>query len=131
MPHPSKDDYIIFLLSLIDEFQDTQTQIRQSGHPFDYETRSLICFFTIMILKRCFAFKAMNRWLKLNTNDLMEIVRVEDTKFTPPLFKHFLFKLKDGSQLTGKILDKTMTVSTSFDANYQILLQDLHSIYLI
>lgn len=73
MPHPNKDDYITFLLKLIDEFQDGQTQTKQPGHPFDYETRSLICFFTIMILKRCFAFKAMNRWLKLNTNEAQKL----------------------------------------------------------
>ena len=71
--NPDKDDYITFLLNLIDEFQDAQTQTKQPGHPYDYETRSLICFFAIMILKRCFAFKAMNRWLKLNTNKAQKL----------------------------------------------------------
>lgn len=73
MPHPNKDDYITFLLNLIDEFQDAQTQTKQPGRPFDYEDRSLICFFIIMILKRCFAFKAMNRWLELNPNEAQKI----------------------------------------------------------
>jgi len=73
MPHPNKDDYITFLFNLIDEFQNAQTQNKQPGHPYDYETRSLICFFAIMILKRCFAFKAMNRWLKLNANEAQKL----------------------------------------------------------
>jgi hypothetical protein len=73
MPYPNKDDYITFLFNLIDKFQESQTQTKQPGHPFDYDTRSLICFFAIMILKRCFAFKAMNRWLKLNTNEAQKL----------------------------------------------------------
>ena len=77
MPYPCKDDYISFLFNRIDEFQDEfhhgQPKTKQAGHPLDYEDRSLICFFTIMILKRCFAFKAMNRWLKLNPTEAKKL----------------------------------------------------------
>jgi len=70
------------------------------------------------------------RKLKLNTHDIAEIVRVMDTAFKPPKFKHFLFKLKDGAQITGTILDRTLKVSTSFAPDYQITFQDVDSILL-
>ena len=73
MPYPCKDDYITFLFNRIDEFHHDQPKTKQPGHPPDYEDRSLICFFTIMILKRCFAFKAMNRWLKLNPAEAQKL----------------------------------------------------------
>lgn len=72
MPYPNKDDYITFLLNRVDEFQNAQPKTKQQGHPFDYEDRSLICFFATMILKRCFAFKAMNRWLKCNPDEALK-----------------------------------------------------------
>ncbi len=68
--------------------------------------------------------------LLLNTGDLVEIIRVEDDHFSPPKFKHYVFRLKDGSQITGKILDKKMKIDTSFDQDYQINPQDIHSVYL-
>ena len=35
MPYSCKDDYITFLLNLIDEFQASIPQTKQPGHPFD------------------------------------------------------------------------------------------------
>jgi hypothetical protein len=60
----------------------------------------------------------------------VEIVRVEDTNFAPPKLKHFEIKLKDGSQLAGKILDTTITVKTSFDESHPINVQDLYAVIL-
>jgi len=70
--------------------------------------------------------------LTLNPGDLAEIVRVEDTRFAPPRFKHFIFKFKfkGGSQIIGNILDKTLQVETSFDDSYTINPQDLYSVLL-
>jgi transcriptional regulator with PAS, ATPase and Fis domain len=82
------------------------------------------------ILSHFLKIKTSTKPLKLNTNDLAEIVRVMDTAFKPPKFKHFLFRLKDGDQITGTMLDKTLKVATSFDPNYQITLQDVDSILL-
>jgi len=73
MPYPNQSDYINFLLLLIDEFESSQHKSKRPGHPFDYQDRSLICFFAIMILKRCFAFKAMHRWLTLNPEKAREL----------------------------------------------------------
>lgn len=63
MPYPNQEDYITYLFQLIDEFDLSQGDQRKPGRPFVYKDRSLICFFAIMTIKRCFAFKAMHRWL--------------------------------------------------------------------
>ncbi len=65
---------------------------------------------------------------RINTRELAEIVRVEDTSFAPPKLKHFEIKLKDGSRLAGKILDQTIIVETSFDPHHHINVQDLSSV---
>lgn len=71
-----------------------------------------------------------NKKIAINTGDLIEITRVEDSAFAPPKFKHFSFKLKDGSQVNGNILDKTLCVATSFDPFYKFATQDLCSVVL-
>lgn len=63
MPYPSDRDYISFLRQLIDKFESSRPATRGPGRPFTYKNRVLICFFAIMQMKRCFAFKAMHRWL--------------------------------------------------------------------
>jgi DNA-binding NtrC family response regulator len=68
--------------------------------------------------------------VRLNTGELLEIQRVEDTTFAPPKFKHFVFKLKDGSQLTGKIKDRKTLVAASFDPSYEIIPQEIVSMFL-
>ena len=78
MPYSCKDDYITFLLNLIDEFQASIPQTKQPGHPFGYENRYMICFFIFMIIKRCFAFKAMNRWLKLNPDEDKSLFKAKE-----------------------------------------------------
>jgi DNA-binding NtrC family response regulator len=68
--------------------------------------------------------------IRLNSGELLEIQRVDDERFAPPKFKHFLFKLKDGSQLSGQIKDRKMLISTSFDPSYEILPPDIMSMFL-
>jgi len=68
--------------------------------------------------------------VRLNSGELLEIQRVDDTRFAPPKFKHFIFKLKDGSQIIGQIKDRKTLVSTSFDPNYEIIPQDIISMFL-
>jgi len=63
MPYPKQWDYIRFLFLLIEEFELYAPPFQRLGRPYSYKNRSLICFFAIMQLKRCFAFKAMHRWL--------------------------------------------------------------------
>jgi DNA-binding NtrC family response regulator len=82
------------------------------------------------ILSSALTIQTESKKLTLKTEELLEIVRVENGKFTPPKFKHFVFKLKDGSQIIGKILTPKMTVETSFDPDYEINTQDLYSVFL-
>ena len=68
--------------------------------------------------------------LRLKTWNIVEIIRIEDESFAPPKFKHFLLRLKDGSQIAVQILDKRMDIETSFDAAYQVNPQDITSAYM-
>jgi len=65
---------------------------------------------------------------RINTAQISEIIRIEDATFAPPRYKHFVLKLKDGSRIIGKILDKKMTLETSFNANYQINPHNLYEV---
>lgn len=64
----------------------------------------------------------------IKTVDLVEILRVDDEQFTPPKLKHFILKLKDGSQLAAQILDEAIKVRTSFDRSHLVKIQDLYSL---
>lgn len=83
------------------------------------------------ILSHTLKIQSEGKHLKLATSNVAEVVRLEDTRFTPPKFEHFIFKLKDGSQFFGIPAEKTLRVATSFDTNYQIALQDVVSIDLV
>ena len=74
--------------------------------------------------------QADKKKLRLKTWNIVEIIRIEDDSFAPPKFKNFLFRLKDGSQIAGQILDKRMDIETSFDAAYQVNPQEIASIYM-
>jgi transcriptional regulator with PAS, ATPase and Fis domain len=67
---------------------------------------------------------------RIDTRKVVKIIREEDTRFAPPKMKHFALTLKDGSHLPVMILDKTITVETSFDPSYQINVQDVHEVVL-
>lgn len=73
MPYPKQQDYISFLFRLIDEFESSTPKPKRRGRPPEHKNRSLICFFVIMILKRCFAFKAMHRWLTQHPQEAIEL----------------------------------------------------------
>lgn len=68
---------------------------------------------------------------QVKLDDLLEIVRVEDKGFAPPKFKHFLFTLKDGTQMTGIFEEKTLTIETSFEFNYRINPENVYEISLL
>jgi hypothetical protein len=52
MKAPSRQDYVKTYFTLYERFKQEQKISSHRGHPFDYETRCLILFFTIMIIKR-------------------------------------------------------------------------------
>jgi hypothetical protein len=42
-------------------------------HPYDHETKVLILFFTIMMMRRITAFKAQHRWLKHHEDEVGQL----------------------------------------------------------
>ena len=73
MPYPCKEDYISILSQLIDEFESSRSTTRGAGRPFTYKNRVLICFFAVMQMKGCTAFKAMHRWLLCHTEEAKQL----------------------------------------------------------
>ena len=64
MTYPASDDNIQFVFELLEGFDNTQINSPiPPGHPKTDSNRTLIVFFSVMIIKGCTAFKAMNRWL--------------------------------------------------------------------
>ena len=57
-------DYVIVYFTLFNRFQQEQVKSVHYGHPFNYETKFLIVFFTIMMVRRITRFKTQHRWPK-------------------------------------------------------------------
>jgi len=109
---------------------DQIAQAQITGTEYSFKLKDDVKF-KGRILSHFLKIQTGSKKIKLNTHDIAEVVRVEDTAFSPPKFKHFLFRFKDGDQITGTMLDKTLKVAASFDADYQITLQDIDSVYLV
>jgi hypothetical protein len=69
MPTPLKSDYVKAYFTLYERFEQEQNEVSHRGHPFDYETKGLILFFTLMMIRRITAFKAQHRWLKHHSEE--------------------------------------------------------------
>lgn len=63
MQAPSQADYVAVYFTLFDRFQQEPGNPEHHGHPFDYQTKILIVFFTLMLIRRITAFKTQHRWL--------------------------------------------------------------------
>ena len=70
MQAPSKTDYVKIYFTLYEGFEQGQEGHIHRGHPFDYETKCLILFFTMMMIRRIPAFKAQHRWLKHHSDEM-------------------------------------------------------------
>jgi hypothetical protein len=64
MQAPFRADYVMVYFTLFERFQQEQGKHVHYGHPFDYEAKVLIVFFTIMMVRRMTAFKTQHRWLE-------------------------------------------------------------------
>lgn len=63
MQAPSKTDYVKTYFTLYEGFDQRQKDRTHRGHPYGYETRVLILFFTIMIIRRITTtFWSKTRW---------------------------------------------------------------------
>jgi hypothetical protein len=73
MQAPSQADYVTTYFTLYDRFQQEQGCPVHYGHPFDYEDKVLIVFFTIMMIRRITAFKAQHRWLENHPEEAVRL----------------------------------------------------------
>jgi hypothetical protein len=60
---PSMHDYVKTYFTLYERFEQEENGAMHRGHPFNYATKTMILFFTIMLVRRIHAFKAQQRWL--------------------------------------------------------------------
>jgi hypothetical protein len=60
---PSMHDYVRTYFTLFERFEQEENDAMHRGHPFNYATKTMILFFTIMLVRRIHAFKAQQRWL--------------------------------------------------------------------
>ena len=63
MRYPDINDYIRFLFSMLDDFFNTQANVRKSGRPQTYSEAALIVFYATMTLKGVTAMRAQHNWL--------------------------------------------------------------------
>jgi len=63
MQAPTRADYVRVYFTLFEYFQQARGATVHRGHPFEYQDRVLIVFFTIMSIRRITTFKAQHRWL--------------------------------------------------------------------
>src|SRR4030066_1769875 len=73
MQTPSQADYVTVYFTLFDRFQQEQGNLVHYGHPFDYEAKILIVFFTIMMVRRITAFKPQHRWLETHPEEGVQL----------------------------------------------------------
>src|SRR4030066_1396905 len=73
MQTPSQADYVTVYFTLFDRFQQEQGNLVHYGHPFDYEAKILIVFFTIMMVRRIMAFKTQHRWLENHREEAAQL----------------------------------------------------------
>lgn len=73
MQAPSQADYVRVYFTLFERFQQEQGNPVHYGHPFDYEAKILIVFFTIMMVRRITAFKSQHRWLKNHPQEAAQL----------------------------------------------------------
>ena len=73
MKAPSRHDYVKTYFTLYERFEQEQKGGCHRGHPFDYETKTLILFFTIMMILRIPAFKSQQRWLKQHPAEVEQL----------------------------------------------------------
>jgi len=122
MQAPSMHDYVKAYFTLYERFEQEQQNLAlHRGHPFDYEMKALIFFFTLMQVRRIKGFRTQWRWLLLHPEVVVwlgfETVPVRTTlsrryKTLYPLLQAFIAYLGQWAE----------TLSTEFDS--QVLIED-------
>lgn len=88
MTAPSVNDYVKTYFTLYERFEQEQNTSNHCGHPYDYETKTMILFFTIMLVRRIHAFKTQHRWL-VQHSDLAKQIGFERIPVRTTLSRRF------------------------------------------
>lgn len=120
MQAPSMHDYVSAYFTLYERFEQEQSeQASHRGHPFDYETKSLIAFFTIMMVHRITGFKTQWHWLMRHPEEArllgFEKIPVRTTlsrrfKALYPILQAFIAYLGQWAEALGPDFDSRVLV---------------------
>lgn len=122
MQAPSMHDYVRTYFTLYERFEQEQNSVvGHRGHPFDYEMKALVFFFTLMQIRHIKGFKTQWRWLTQHPEVVIwldfETVPVRTTlsrrfKSIYPVLQAFIAYLGHWAE----------ALSTEFDS--QVLIED-------
>lgn len=73
MQAPSQADYVGIYFTLFEQFEQTQAEKSKMGRPFVYTEKTLIVFFTMMMIRRIVEFKAQRRWLETHPEEVNKL----------------------------------------------------------
>ncbi len=120
MQAPSMHDYVKTYFTLYERFeQEQKSQVCHRGHPFDYETKALIVFFSIMLMRRIKAFQTQWHWLNKHPEEARmlgwEEIPVRTTlsrrfKALYPILQGFIAYLGTWAEALGPEFDSQVLV---------------------
>lgn len=121
MTVPCMHDYVKTYFTLYERFEQEQNHTRHRGHPYDYETKTLILFFTIMLVRRIHAFKAQQRWL-VQHSDLAKLLGFAAIPVRTTLSRRFKDLYPTLQALIAFLGEWAENLSQDFDS--QVLIED-------
>jgi hypothetical protein len=121
MEAPSLADYVTTYFTLFDRFKQEQDNPVHCGHPFEYEDKVLIVFFTIMIVRRINAFKAQHRWLEHHLEEAL-LLGFEQIPHRTTLLRRFKSLYSTVQAFIAFLGHWSSTLSPEFD--HQVLIED-------
>ena len=119
MQAPSRTDYVKTYFTLYERFEQEEKRGSHRGHPFDFETKCLILFFTIMLIRRISTFKAQHRWLEQHPEETewlgLARIPVRTTlsrryKRLYPILQSFIAYLGQWAEGLGKDFDSQVLI---------------------
>jgi hypothetical protein len=121
MQAPSQADYVNAYFTLFDRFKQEQDNPVHFGHPFDYEDKVLIVFFTIMMVRRITAFKAQHRWLENHPEEVAQL-RFDQVPHRTTLFRRFKSLYSTVQAFIAFLGNWASALSPEFDS--RVLIED-------
>lgn len=121
MQAPSTADYVKTYFTLYEGFEQGQNEHIHRGHPFDYETKCLILFFTMMMIRRIPAFKAQHRWLE-HHSETMRLLGFEKVPDRTTLSRRYRRLYPTIQAFIAYLGQWAEALSSEFDS--QVLIED-------